>query len=387
MGNGDSTAVVAHAAWPHPPTTPRNVPSNPDASISIAKAQADSQRGSLANALWRGFRALRCGDGVPRDDRGTAITLVNIADVIETIQPASPERAAWRRISMLMGPAYLIGYFAWRGVTWQSTIPIIAAAAIPLIALLTLTNGRRDTSRRRISTLLLSARCGACGFTLLGLEADADNCVTCPECAAAWNRDRWTTHKANTDDRAAARALANVQRGNVSSEPRLCADDRGVMLDRPLSTRPRWTREIIRRRVAEVVWSHRCVVRAFEIELRSHRQRILKKMATLIGLLFALVAWGLMGQSPLYSVIVLSPIVILTAMIGVLWYGRLCRNIDTRGIALQSGLCPACGEMLDLSQPRQFDGCIQCATCAAAWKTDAVPPGASVASCAEMRHE
>ena len=60
----------------------------------------------------------------------------------------------------------------------------VAWAALGLLAFFKLLpNG----AKRRITAAMLTLeRCPACAYSLRGVEADADGCVQCPECGAAW---------------------------------------------------------------------------------------------------------------------------------------------------------------------------------------------------------
>ncbi|MFN7019798.1 MAG: hypothetical protein ACK4WH_00545 [Phycisphaerales bacterium] len=71
---------------------------------------------------------------------------------------------------------------------------IISPVAMPLLALALVTArglvglGRDLPSRMRGDTLAME-RCPVCDYDLSVLAAEADGCVTCPECGAAWNWD------------------------------------------------------------------------------------------------------------------------------------------------------------------------------------------------------
>lgn len=71
---------------------------------------------------------------------------------------------------------------------------IISPVAMPLLALALVTArgliglGRELPPRLRGDTLAMG-RCPVCNYDLLALTAEADACVTCPECGAAWNWD------------------------------------------------------------------------------------------------------------------------------------------------------------------------------------------------------
>lgn len=47
---------------------------------------------------------------------------------------------------------------------------------------------RRARAQHVRTALLQSGRCAACGYALSMLQAEADGCVVCPECSAAWKR-------------------------------------------------------------------------------------------------------------------------------------------------------------------------------------------------------
>jgi len=49
---------------------------------------------------------------------------------------------------------------------------------------------RRSIAPRIASVYLRSGQCASCGYALESLEPEADGCVLCPECNAAWRQER-----------------------------------------------------------------------------------------------------------------------------------------------------------------------------------------------------
>ncbi len=80
--------------------------------------------------------------------------------------------------------------------------------------------------------------CGACGGDLRSAEVHPDGCVVCPECSAAWNRDRFVLVEKAALDPAALRAL--IKKGYLAKHSDLTSDRRGVLLEVPLRCPPRW---------------------------------------------------------------------------------------------------------------------------------------------------
>jgi hypothetical protein len=63
-------------------------------------------------------------------------------------------------------------------------VPMLTAALLATRGLLGLGGWLPGAMR---ASLLARHRCAACGYTLNGLAPDPDGCLTCPECASAWD--------------------------------------------------------------------------------------------------------------------------------------------------------------------------------------------------------
>lgn len=97
-----------------------------------------------------------------------------------------------------------------------------------------------NTSRLTPLAAQLTAHgvCGACGYDLRACGVQADGCVVCPECGAAWHRDRFVLGEKPKLESPSLRAL--VKKGHVTKDWHEAADDRGMLLDQHLRWPPCW---------------------------------------------------------------------------------------------------------------------------------------------------
>ena len=228
-----------------------------------------AKAGAMGDAQWPTTTALAVGERssaraprrTPRrellDDRGKPITPVDNAELLVTISPSSRVRTMLYRHVGLICSAYLIGGYVFRGGSLPYLILISVLTISNLLALVLRPAKDPIGSQRCIPTLVRAARCGACGFTLRELAVHADNCVVCPECAAAWKRDRWVVQDAQADVRSATSAVASLQRGSVSDFPEKLVDDRGAILAHSMLWRPRWSKDLRKRlKTAKISGQH-----------------------------------------------------------------------------------------------------------------------------------
>lgn len=82
--------------------------------------------------------------------------------------------------------------------------------------------------------------CGACGGDLRTAKVHPDGCVLCPECGAAWHRERFWPVDVAAIDPAALRAL--VKKGCLAKRGRLFTDKDGRVLEVDLITPQLWGR-------------------------------------------------------------------------------------------------------------------------------------------------
>lgn len=78
--------------------------------------------------------------------------------------------------------------------------------------------------------------CGACGGDLRTADVETDGCVACPECGAAWHRDRFWPVDVAALDSAALRSL--FKKGYLAKRGRLFTDKDGRVLEVKLITPP-----------------------------------------------------------------------------------------------------------------------------------------------------
>lgn len=95
-------------------------------------------------------------------------------------------------------------FFNVPGVLGNIAGSVAVLSAIFSISLLTarLTHARRDVRARKgqrnlddLSVVFFAVdqmnQCGACGYSIVDIEDDADGFIHCPECGACWNRGLW----------------------------------------------------------------------------------------------------------------------------------------------------------------------------------------------------
>lgn len=306
-----------------------------------------------------------------RDDRGQPVTLGDLSALRSAIYNHKPP-FPWRRL------------FAWTifGVKGSWMLLSLFDAIAPkfsmffiglLFPLLPFIAWRRAGRAATItddqvscSTLVHIGHCGGCGFPLHELAPAPDGCVTCPECGAAWHRDRWRRQRPDAVSRAQKRIDAPPQRHSDRSK----VDDRATPLASSLVWEPSWYGTLLDRFTRDTIApEHWKAASDFYAECSAELRRLrirytLWCLGGMCGLMAMTWAAGISTESP--DVYVLIILMTLIALAFAVFTAK--SNIDTRSVALGHSLCPSCGEVLNLTQPRQFDGCIQCAKCAAAWK-------------------
>lgn len=346
----------------HPPTAPTPSP------IAVVR---EEDTGSLASAFTRGWRAFKGVAPVPLDDRMRPTVRAPRSALVDAARddggkPAFP----WRRILQWTVPVLILAWFiASRFGSVKTVLPLFFLW--PLLTMVSAAIARRGghvslavRERMAHASMLRAGRCAACGFALRDLQVHTDNCVVCPECAAAWNRDRWRVTAPNAST-LAARGVDCVVTRHVAQQ----VDDRGAILSDVMRWRPRWFKDAQARAQASPGDSR---MNAFlaqgRVEMRRTLIRMLVERVSIAALIMAGVIL-LVPEPDARVYLSVMGVAALLIMIVVTTYKAQFR-VDLRSVALRNALCPECGELLDMAPTRQFDGCIQCPTCACAWKVD-----------------
>lgn len=90
--------------------------------------------------------------------------------------------------------ALLVMRYALRlmGVSW----PMILVLWIVLLVVITQWQSKKRVRPFVAASMVTEGICGSCGYALAGLPVEADRCVVCPECGAAWRASRMTARRA-----------------------------------------------------------------------------------------------------------------------------------------------------------------------------------------------
>lgn len=218
--------------------------------------------------------------------------------------------------------------------------------------------------RNRVASASMAraGTCGTCGFGLTDLGVEADGCVACPECGSAWHQDRWRTRHPN----AVALALRAVESSFSGARATQAVDDRGALLTTPMDARAAWLADLLRLPTRTLSSLDALLVR----NLWRAKERVLQRFAAHgfpAAALVTATSWFVIGdpETRLFGTIFIG--VAAFAMVILAMLAVAPNYIDVRQLAITHLRCPYCGVPLDLNQRRQFDGCIQCATCTAAW--------------------
>lgn len=220
--------------------------------------------------------------------------------------------------------------------------------------------GRQRESQSMLASFLVAhRRCGACGYDLRPTAPEQDGCVVCPECSAAWHKDRFVWE--GRDPTWAGRLSEVMSKGHQYANDGEC-DDRGVPTPGGNRWPPRWYSDL----TAGALRSR------FEAQMRSRQRSIARYVwsgAALfwLGLVALLIS---VSEERGWGTILLVTVVtfIITALLAhVFW--RVVVSFWMRRWAVDAlHLCNNCGNELPASDPPAFDGCFACTKCGHAWK-------------------
>lgn len=297
------------------------------------------------------------------------------------------------KFGCLVGPVTAMCFFAVGAMglpMWAAVIP----ASVLGIGMLLVNRWYRQAELARVKPTLLSAgRCASCAYPVAKLPPEADGCVSCPECGAAWKHDSQWARRLEIADAAAAAALglkpdgsssgtddiqwfARIFSGATNRRALAMRDERGRLATLffprfPWKNPPCWDqvdpaeRRSLKREVRLLGWPWRVF---FGVCL------------SLFVAMQAAAFLSLAGRGPSFDlptvlvgiwVFVFFPMALFGFV--VFPYVRNPRQIAT--LFLRRGLCPCC--WADLTKvPLLPDGVRECADCLAAWRLegDGVPP-------------
>lgn len=209
-------------------------------------------------------------------------------------------------------------------------------------------------------------RCGACGYDLRQFEPAPDGCAVCPECGAAWHRDRWTLADRDVLDSSSLLAAWSETESAFS----FSSDDRGVPLDGSILAGSTFslTHWLNKPRLPQTVQRA-----ALNANRRFAKRRMLVAGSIIAALwLTAQVVIALVRDpDPRDDITVAAFVAIITGLIALtlLWAFARMGNSSRRHRAMILSLhrCPNCAGELPAA-PIAFDGCVACLKCRRAWK-------------------
>jgi hypothetical protein len=235
---------------------------------------------------------------------------------------------------------------------------------------------RRKHAGRIVESLLRIGRCPGCGYDLRGATPESDGVCVCPECAAAWKRervghapvlraDRPITAETRRDTPSVLAALGRFVRRTPT-----IVDDRNRSVARVGMSLPGLENEI---GAPDALEARREVSRATVVRRYGCAIPIV-----LVGLLVVVGSGVTMFKS---RVALMSALSLLFAAWMLLVYTSLCWRILAGRMASTSkpvvrilrrrSICPSCAASLAGLIPEP-DGCVVCTRCAAAWRVS--PP-------------
>ncbi len=329
------------------------------------------------------------------DDRGAAIALLRISDIKRAAEGPDKRRAAlakrlrdaikvesrritWLRLAAGVGGVLVVisvmGVLAstWRwAANFNSVIFWVGVIALSLGMRLMV---RRQVARQVAATAVAEGICGGCAYTLEGVPVEPDGCLVCPECGAAWRRERITRphweSAASTELYEPAwwrRILFSMPR----SRDLLAADDRGRFV-RVLDS---WLQLLPPARRAE--WGPE---RLRDVRARTRRVGRIWRwvLAGPVGLVGAMLAAGAMtvlvnARRLTSDDIALAGVLTgLAIMLGLLVMAIIRSNGHSppRKVApvlTRLGLCASCGNSIAGVAP-DSDGLATCGECGASWR-------------------
>jgi uncharacterized Zn finger protein (UPF0148 family) len=236
---------------------------------------------------------------------------------------------------------------------------------------------RKKSAQAARRQMLSCGHCPVCAFPIATLPPEADGCIVCPECGAAWRHD--------TVERISPRhTLAPVRKGGIRRyvqgliKQDWIADDAGR--EAPLLYQTPWRRartatsEDVRGRMREV---HKDV---FEVAMIS-RVAVSGGFVIVAVMLFAVGIRGNTGGflAALQSLFIIAgSLLMIVFAIASFFYGTL--GIDpkiARTHLLRRGVCPCCSdELWNEDVEHDDEGRTICPSCGSRWRVEPNPAAA-----------
>jgi hypothetical protein len=326
-----------------------------------------------------------------RDDRGRPFALAPNAILGGNIWTRTPLGVHLRRWGFI---TIIIAFAVWQLLRYPMQLPT-GAQWIPLLFPLLFGWGwlfiskRLNREREWVSPIasLLAAhgRCGGCAYRLDEILPEPDGCRVCPECGAAWHKDRHVfTAQLNapaTSTLSTPPPLANQLQRDIATDPFVAKtlgsrqsashpkldDDRGVPMDHPWSWPPKW----LGRRSADVVLEAKLRLLARDTTAKVRRR--LLRFIPILAIIGAAITTPIVTLSAdefslLPLLIVPLIFLILAAAVFTVLSDTAIERATRREAVRQLRMCCNCGHALPSDPPKTFDNCTPCTHCGRAWK-------------------
>jgi hypothetical protein len=319
------------------------------------------------------------------DDRGQSVKVLNpVAFNPWPVQGDDRIAALIRRVGLA-----LQGKSVFRRIAWQ-VLMVIGAIAVAIVVVtvcrrylpgvpgwvpvLVVVFGSSAGGARLVRFMACSTEsdvaaivleeglCPVCGYNFYGLSADTDDCVVCPECAAAWKWDRIARLAPFQAGAREGDAIATLRTGVSVASSWTTTDDRGrrVELAHP---RLRLTLK------AAADGAEREAIGACRDQIRRSARWVRWPVLTVI--------WSMGVAAIAYAVVELGFTVIAIVLLGFAFaatFGNFCYSSTmVRRTLLASKRCPSCASSTVGIEPEE-DGCLVCRRCLSAWRAETQEP-------------
>lgn len=258
---------------------------------------------------------------------------------------------------------------------------VLAVTVVWAIAAVML-RGRGPVAERAAADVLLRrGMCASCLYPLESLTPASDGCLVCPECGAAWKRERVREFDrfGGPPGPEPARRLAGAVVSGILGDSNL-----GIRGEDHLGVACRLVSTALRHEVASAPEATRARLIAARRQMRRSGRAVRIVGAVVIGL----VCWGLplgllapaivrgpIGSPPVFVVAwaLLIGAMMVASMLRSQWG---CQRYDVVRAMLDQRLCPSCAESLDGRDPDSY-GIVRC-VCGRGWRVgrSAMPPAA-----------
>ena len=331
-----------------------------------------------------------------RDDRARPFALAPNAILGGNIWTRTPLGVHLRRWGFI---AFCIGIAIWTLLRHPMQVPtggqLLMLLGLPLSTYAWLfiskrLNRERESVSPIASLLAAHGRCGGCAYRLDEILPEPDGCRVCPECGAAWHKDRHVfTPQLNTHATSTLSTpppLANQLHRDIATDPFVAKtlgsrqgashpkldDDRGVPMDHPWTWPPKW----LGRRSADVVLEAKLRLLARDT-IANVRRRLLRfiPILAIIGAAITTPIVTLSADEFSLLPLLIVPLIflILAAAVFTVLSDTAIERATRREAVRQLRMCCNCGHALPDGPPKTFDHCTPCTHCGRAWKQTEAP--------------